>query len=376
MLFTTSSSRRDRTDGVSVVVPVRNGERWLGAVLDAILTQRGRRRFEVIVVDDGSQDGSRALLEARYPSPDVRVIDGPRRGAAAALNTGIRSARFPFIAQIDQDVVVAAGWLDTLLAAMADDDVGAAQGYYETDRQAPLTARVMGLDLEQRYAAISGSETDHVCTGNVVYRAEALHAVGLFDENLGYGYDNDMSYRLARHGYRLRLCRDARSRHHWRSGLLPYLVQQYGFGYGRVDVVVRHRSRFTGDAVSPADMMLHPLLMLVAVSVMVVGMLSGHLLAALAIAGLLVSGLVFERLIAGCRAAFVYRDAAPLAFPVLHIARDATWAAAIVVWCVRRIASTPTQPAFSMRPRPDEITDRARRQGAPSLSGGGLRIED
>jgi hypothetical protein len=161
-----------------------------------------------------------------------------------------------------------------------------------------------------------------------------------------------MSYRLARHGYRLRLCRDARSRHHWRSGLLPYLVQQYGFGYGRVDVVARHRSRFTGDAVSPADMMLHPLLMLVAASVTVVGLLTGHLLAALAIAGLLLSGLVFERLIAGCRAASVYRDAAPLAFPILHIARDAAWAAAIVVWCVRRIASNPTQPAFSMRPRP------------------------
>ena len=67
MLSTTSSSRRDRTDGVSVVVPVRNGERWLAAVLDAILAQRGRRPFEVIVVDDGSRDGSRALLEAEIP---------------------------------------------------------------------------------------------------------------------------------------------------------------------------------------------------------------------------------------------------------------------------------------------------------------------
>jgi hypothetical protein len=351
----TSSSSRDFTDGVTVVVPVRNGERWLADVLDAILAQRGRRPFEVIVVDDGSEDGSRALLDARYAAPDVRVIDGPCRGAAAALNVAIRAARFPFIAQVDQDVVVAPGWLDTLLDAMAADDVGAAQGYYQTDRRAPLAARVMGLDLEQRYAAIAGSATDHVCTGNVIYRAAALHAAGLFDEDLGYGYDNDMSYRLARSGYRLLLCRDARSRHHWRSGLLPYLVQQYGFGYGRVDLVARHRSRFLGDAVSPPGMMLHPVLMLAAACTVVAGVLGGHLLVALLVAGLIVSGLVFERLIAGCRAASVYRDPAALAFPILHTARDAAWAVAIVVWCVRRIVSMPTRPAFSMHPRPSDL---------------------
>jgi hypothetical protein len=355
MPSTTSSSPRDRTDGVTVVVPVRNGARWLADVLDAILAQRGRRPFELIVVDDGSEDGSRALLDARYASPDVRVIDGPGRGAAAAINTAIRSARFPFIAQIDQDVIVGPGWLDTLLDAIAADGVGAAQGYYQTDRRAPLTARVMGLDLEQRYAAIDGSETDHVCTGNAIYRAAGLHAVGLFDENLGYGYDNDMSYRLAQSGYRLLLCRNARSRHHWRSGLMPYLVQQYGFGYGRVDLVARHCWRFSGDGVSPPGMMLHPVLLLAAVCTVAAGGLTGHPLVALLVAGLIVSGLMFERLIAGCRAASVYRDPAALAFPILHTARDAAWAIAIVVWCVRRIVSTPTQPAFSMRARPPEL---------------------
>ena len=89
-----------------------------------------------------------------------------------------------------------------------------------------------------------------------LYRAAALHAVGLFDEKLGYGYDNDMSYRLAQPATGCCFCREARSRHHWRSGLLPYLVQQYGFGYGRLDLVARHRSRFRGDAVSPPGMML------------------------------------------------------------------------------------------------------------------------
>ena len=78
----------------------------------------------------------------------------------------------------------------------------------------------------------------------------------------------------------------------------------------------------------------------------------------LLVAGLIVSGLVFERLIAGCRAASVYRDPAALAFPILHTARDAAWAVAIVVWCVRRIVSMPTRPAFSMHPRPSDLRMR------------------
>ena len=169
----------------------------------------------------------------------------------------------------------------------------------------------MGLDLEQRYAAIDGSDTDHVCTGNAVYRAAALHAVGLFDEHLGYGYDNDMSYRLARQ--RLPLCCSVATPAAGITGAAGCCRISFSSTASATAgsiVVARHRSRFRGDAVSPADMMLHPLLMLAAACT--AGrrrpgpdICSRHWL----VAGLLVSGLVFERLIAGCRAAFDYRDA-------------------------------------------------------------------
>jgi len=88
--------------------------------------------------------------------------------------------------------------------------------------------------------------------------------VGLFDERLGYGYDNDISYRLQNAGYQLRFCKGARSRHRWREGLAGYLVQQYGFGYGRIDVVSAHPARVAGDDVSPLTMMSHPVVAAVA----------------------------------------------------------------------------------------------------------------
>ena len=142
-------------------------------------------------------------------------------------------------------------------------NVGAVQGRYVAAGTGSLFSRVMALDLEQRYAHLSDT-VDHVCTGNSAYRVSALEAVGLLNEDLGYGYDNDLSYRLGAAGYRLIFRRDARSRHSWRDGVVGYLTQQYGFGYGRLDVVAAHPTRIAGDAVSPAWMMAQPVITAVA----------------------------------------------------------------------------------------------------------------
>jgi hypothetical protein len=337
-----------------VVIPVRNGARWLPQVLAAIVADCQGRPFEVLVVDDGGDDGSRAIVD-EWRSAGVRLVEGPRRGAAAAINAGVRLARFDYIAQIDQDVVVHPGWVSSLTRALDASEVAAAQGWYTTDRRAPVLARVMAMDLEQRYERITARETDHVCTGNVLWRGDAILAVGGLDESLGYGYDNDLSYRLAGAGYRLRICRDARSHHHWRDDIRGYLRQQYGFGYGRLDLVARHPRRIGGDRVSSVAMMAHPLLLAVAVSSVAAAAPAAWLgqpaTPLMSLAAVLASLLVGERAVAGVRAARRFRDPAALLFPIVHLARDAAWTLAIGVWLARRAAGIATRPAHSMRAR-------------------------
>ncbi len=344
---------------MSFVVPLRNGLRLVSDTLEAIAAQADGRPLELIVVDDDSVDGTwEALpaltqdLGARFP---VRLIRRDGRGAAAAINAGVAAARYPIVCQVDQDVRVHPDWMRTLSSALADPSIGAAQGWYATDLEASLCARVMGLDLEQRYTAISG-DTDHVCTGNTAYRTQALRRVGLFDESMGYGYDNDMSYRLRAAGYRLAICPRARAFHQWREGLIGYFVQQYGLGYGRLDVVARHRGRFTGDRVSPLPMMLHPIVMLLAAILFAA---SAAAFAAdlparapVAVAAVLVGALALERLWAGGRAARQFRDRAAWLFPFFHLLRDLAWVAAMLVWMSRRAVGRQGRPSHSMQPRP------------------------
>jgi hypothetical protein len=341
--------------GVTFVVPVRNGAACVREALESIVAQADGRPMEVIVVDDCSSDDSSALLHRLADIWPLRIVPGEGRGAAAAINAGIRAARFPVICQVDQDVVLGAGWMSRLAEAFDDAAVGAVQGYYASDRDATIYARAMGIDLEQRYAAIAGTDTTHVCTGNSAYRADALRKIGLLDETFGYGYDNDLSYRLRAAGYRLLFRRDAHSVHRWREGLSGYLVQQYGFGYGRIDLVAKHPRYASGDSVSPAGMMLHPLLMAAAIGAIVtalpVSYVGGPWRPFASAGAVLLGGLALERLAAGISAARRFRLWTPLVFPLLHLGRDLAWVAAIAVWTARRAAGRRSGPAHSMRPR-------------------------
>ncbi len=333
----------DPRPGVSFIIPVHNGARTLEDALEGVYRQADGRPVEIIAIDDGSSDGSLEILQRHAAEGSLELVHGERRGAAAASNLGIARARHPVVCQVDQDVVLEPGWMRTLLEALGEPGVAAAQGYYQADRSASLLARVMAYDLELRYSAIRRRFVDHVCTGNTAYLAEALEQVGPFDETMGYGYDNDMSYRLGAAGYRLAFCKEARSTHRWRDGLWAYLKQQYGVGYGRLDLVDKHRGRrVTGDDVSGLRMILHVPLTLLALGAL-----------ALPPAGPLISGgvlvtLAADRAVAGVQAFARFGDPACMMFMPAHLARDLAWAWATVVWAGRRLLGRGRRPADSM----------------------------
>jgi hypothetical protein len=280
-------------------------------------------------------------------------VRGEGRGAAAAINLGIRRARYDLVAQVDQDVALDPGWLERLEAELGSaPDIAAAQAHYRVSRGDSVWARVMGLDLEQRASRLA-RHVDHVCTGNTLYRKSALVAVGLFDESLGYGYDNCMSYRLGRAGYRLVQCAEATGLHRWRTDLRGYLRQQFGVATGRLDLIEKYPDRATGDQVSGLGMILHAAATALSLASLVVGGVlclvpgvSATVPFGLAVAVLVL--LALERGCAGLRATARSGDPAGLLFAVAHGLRDAAWVAAIIVWLARRASGRARMPGHSM----------------------------
>jgi glycosyltransferase involved in cell wall biosynthesis len=123
---------------ISVVVPVLDGERYLGAAIDSILAQ-DHRPLEVVVVDDGSTDGSAALAES-YGSP-VHVVRQANRGPAAARNLGIEAANGDYLSFLDADDLYRPGKLSTQLRVLAsspetDMCICTAQNFWEPGLEA------------------------------------------------------------------------------------------------------------------------------------------------------------------------------------------------------------------------------------------------
>ena len=337
---------------MSFVIPVYNGERTLDATLACVLALAATRPSQVLVIDDGSSDGSLRIIEGYARAGRLELLRGEGRGAAAAINLGIRRARYEIVCQFDQDVAPDPGWLERVIAELGSGpDVAAVQGRYRALPRDGPWARVMGLDLDLRAARLP-RDVDHVCTGNTAYRKRALCAVGLFDESMGYGYDNCMSYRLGRVGYRLLHCRAATSVHRWRPRLWHYLVQQFGVAYGRLDLIAKYPERFSGDQVSGPGMILHAAAMTLALALLGIAALASGLGAdagaPLAVAIAIPAGLAAERSVAGLRAALRFRDPAGLLFPFAHLLRDVAWVAAVLVWLPRRAVGRARAPGHSM----------------------------
>jgi len=175
---------------VSVVVPVLNGERYLGAALESIASQ-GCEGLETIVVDDGSVDRSAKIAWTR----GARVIRGPWRGVAAARNRGIAAARGELIAFLDADDLWTEGSLALRLAALDSDPeldfvYGIMRGFPDPDRPPPAW-------IPRRHNSDEGG-----LLSSFVVRRAACARVGEFDESLMIGEDLDWICRLQDSGSR------------------------------------------------------------------------------------------------------------------------------------------------------------------------------
>jgi 1,2-diacylglycerol 3-beta-glucosyltransferase len=206
---------------VSVIVPAKNEAAVIEPTVRGLnaldfADSAGRPRYEVIVVDDGSTDGTAAILERlsrEFPLRIVRTPDGSI-GKAAALNLATAQARGDLIAVFDADARVAPDYLRTLVAELTDDRVGGVQGRRAVynGAQNQLTRKQedeyrLFLHASQQARAMFGGMVTFVGNGLLVRRS-ALDDVGGWNEE-ALTEDIDLSMRLHLWGWTIAYSPDA-----------------------------------------------------------------------------------------------------------------------------------------------------------------------
>ena len=220
--------------GVSVIVPVYNGEATIEDCLRSLLRlDRPGVGVELIVVDNGSSDGTASVLERHRER--IRILHESTRGASAARNTGIRHARGDRIAFTDADCVVEPDWLVNLIPAIRDPQVGIAGGTI-LSRQPCNRIEKFGERIHDHRQAIE-EESPYAITMNWASRRQVLEEVGLFDEALLRGQDVELARRIRFAGYRIVYCREAVVRHRNEATLRGLFAE--GMAHSRGAMLIR-----------------------------------------------------------------------------------------------------------------------------------------
>lgn len=197
---------------VSVVIPNFNGIAFLDSVL-ASLEGQTLNNFEVILVDNGSTDGSCSFVTANYPW--VHLIElSENFGFCGAVNAGIRAAKAPYVLLLNNDTEVKEDFVEEMLAAIRRHKNAFSCGarmvqYHDRDKLDDVGnyycalgwsfARGRGKDI---HAYETEDRIFSACAGAAIYRKKILEKIGCFDEeHFAYLEDTDIGYRARIYGY-------------------------------------------------------------------------------------------------------------------------------------------------------------------------------
>ena len=197
---------------VSVVIPNFNGIAFLDSVL-ASLEGQTLSNFEVILVDNGSTDGSCSFVTANYPW--VHLIElSENFGFCGAVNAGIRAAKAPYVLLLNNDTEVKEDFVEEMLTAIRRHKNAFSCGarmvqYHDRDRLDDVGnyycalgwafARGRGEDI---HAYETEDKIFSACAGAAIYRKKIIEKIGYFDEeHFAYLEDTDIGYRARIYGY-------------------------------------------------------------------------------------------------------------------------------------------------------------------------------
>jgi glycosyltransferase involved in cell wall biosynthesis len=212
---------------ISVIIPTHNRKLLLKRTLESLAKQTIESSFEVIVVDDGSSDGTSELVtrvskSVNYP---LAYLHQEKSGPASARNLGLNHAKGEIIAFTDDDCIPEPQWLKEIAVAFRDPEVWAVSGTVWSE--IPPGPFVHSLISH----SFTVSATDHFMTSNFSVRREIAKKIGLFDTRFKDPWfeDYDFAYRIRARGGKIATVPEARIHHPVQYQPFPQYLRKVRF---------------------------------------------------------------------------------------------------------------------------------------------------
>ncbi|QUC55941.1 glycosyltransferase [Streptomyces sp. A2-16] len=238
------------TRPVSVIVPAYNEKECIANTLESLA--RSTHPIEVVIVDDGSSDGTSEIARAaaeQLGMTNVRVVRQENAGKPAALNNGVRSAGHDIVVMMDGDTVFEPDTVRQLVQPFANEEVGAVAGNAKVGNRNTIIGAwqhieyVMGFNLDRRmYDLLRCMPTIPGAIG--AFRREAVLQVGGMSEDT-LAEDTDITIAMHRAGWRVVYQEHARAWTEAPGSLKQLWSQRYRWSYGTMQALWKHRKSLT-----------------------------------------------------------------------------------------------------------------------------------
>jgi glycosyltransferase involved in cell wall biosynthesis len=240
----------------SVIVPAYNAEKTIEKCLNSLTRQSiHEKSYEIIVVDDGSSDGTPEIIK----NFRVKYLYQPNKGPATARNLGVENAQGEVILFTDSDCVPQMNWIEEMVKPFSDADVAAVKGAYRTEQKS-LTARFSQIEFEERFEMLKRSESiDMVDTYSAAYRRSVFLSLGGFDPSfpVANNEDTELSYKMSMAGHKMVFNPDAIVYHlNHPNSISRYARLKFWRGYWRMVVYRMFPSKMVKDTYTPQTLKL------------------------------------------------------------------------------------------------------------------------
>ncbi|WP_181833061.1 glycosyltransferase [Bacillus taeanensis] len=233
---------------VSVVVAAYNEEKVISRTIRSVL-ESTYKNFEVIVVDDGSNDQTAMIVSKNFSNNEkLHLIRKENGGKSSAINMGIKRAKGDIIIAIDADTLIAPEAISLLVRHFIDEKVAAVSGNIKVGNIRNLLTvwqhveYVTGFNLEKRAYAMLNCVT--VVPGAIgAWRKHVIEKLGYFTADT-LAEDTDMSLRILREGYKITIDEQAYAYTEAPENNRDFLKQRYRWTFGTLQCLWKHKKAF------------------------------------------------------------------------------------------------------------------------------------
>lgn len=232
---------------VSIIIPAYNAEKTIVGVLEALKKQNfPKNKYEIIVVDDDSRDNTVKVAKQF----GVNVFANPHKGPAYQRNFGAKKARGNIILFTDSDCIPDKNWIKEMTMPFAEKAIVGVSGAYRTLNKDKIIARFVGYEIQKRHEAMKKRKyISHIGTFSAAYRKNTFLKFKGFDTDfpIASGEDPELSYQIAKAGYKMVFNPKAFVWHPHPQSLKKLLKQQFWRGWWRVNVHKKHIDKIIKD---------------------------------------------------------------------------------------------------------------------------------